>query len=82
LTDQAKVVQFAYRLDARRKLSGGELSALAQQMVDAASPAEAARIRASIVQGARRATLDPALRDWTLNAQGAALRALGRGFIT
>jgi hypothetical protein len=49
--DQAKVVQFAYRLDARRKLSGGELSALAQQMVDATSPAEAARIRASIVQG-------------------------------
>jgi hypothetical protein len=49
--DQAKVVQFAYRLDARRKLSGGELSALAQQMVDAASPAEAARIRAAIGQG-------------------------------
>jgi hypothetical protein len=48
--DQAKIVQFAYRLDARRKLSGGELSALAQQMVDA-DPADAARIRSAIAQG-------------------------------
>lgn len=49
--EQAKVVQFAYALDARRKLSGGELSALAQQMVDAANPKDAALLRASIVQG-------------------------------
>ena len=49
--EQAKVVQFAYRLEAQRKLSGGELSALAQQMIDARSPADAALLRASIVQG-------------------------------
>jgi len=49
--EQAKVVQFAYRLDAGRKLSGGELSALAQRMVDSRDPAESALLRASIAQG-------------------------------
>jgi hypothetical protein len=49
--EQAKVVRFAYRLDAGRKLSGGELSALAQRMVDSHDPAESALLRASITQG-------------------------------
>lgn len=49
--EQAKVVQFAYRLDAKRSLSGPELSALAQRMVDASDPAEAARLRESITRG-------------------------------
>ena len=49
--EQAKVVQFAYRLDAGRKLSGSELSALAQRMVDSHDPAESALLRASIAQG-------------------------------
>jgi len=49
--EQAKVVQFAYRLDAGRKLSGGELSALAQRMADSRDPAESALLRASIAQG-------------------------------
>jgi hypothetical protein len=49
--EQAKVVQFAYRLDARRKLSGGELSELAERLVDARDPGEAASLRAAIVQG-------------------------------
>ena len=49
--EQAKIVSFAYRLDAERKLSGGELSALARRMVDSRDPAESALLRASIVQG-------------------------------
>ena len=49
--EQAKVVQFAYRLDSERKLSGGELSALAQRMVDSSDPAETALLRATITQG-------------------------------
>ena len=44
-------MQFAYQLDAARKLSGGELSALAQRMVEARDPAESAVLRAAIVQG-------------------------------
>jgi hypothetical protein len=49
--EQAKIVQFAYQLDAQRKLSGGELSALAQRMADSRDPVESARLRATIVQG-------------------------------
>lgn len=49
--EQAKVVTFAYRLDARRKLSGPELSAVAQRMVDSGDPAEAAQLRTALVQG-------------------------------
>ncbi len=49
--EQAKIVQFAYRLDAARKLSGGELSALAERMAAASDPAEAALLRATIMQG-------------------------------
>ena len=49
--EQAKVVQFAYRLDAARKLSGVELSALAERMTAASDPAGAAVLRATIVQG-------------------------------
>ena len=49
--EQSKIVQFAYRLDAARQLSGGELSALAQRMSVASDPAEAALLRASIMRG-------------------------------
>ena len=49
--EQSKIVQFAYRLDAARKLTGDELSALAQRMVDSSDPAESAVLRATIVQG-------------------------------
>ena len=49
--EQAKVVRFTYRLDAQRKLSGNELSALAQRMADSSDPAESALLRASIAQG-------------------------------
>lgn len=49
--EQAKVVRFAYSLDAERKLSGPELSALAARMIDTADPAESARLRAEIIRG-------------------------------
>ncbi len=49
--EQAKVVRFAYNLDAERKLSGPELSALAGRMVATTDPAEAARLRSEIARG-------------------------------
>lgn len=48
--EQAGVVRFVYQLDAERKLSGPELSALAQRLVDA-DPVEASRVRETIVRG-------------------------------
>lgn len=49
--EQAEVIQFAYRLDAARQLTGKELSALAQRMTKATDPAEAALVREAIVRG-------------------------------
>jgi hypothetical protein len=49
--DQAKVVRFAYHLDAERRLTGAELSALAERMISAANPTEAAKLREEIVRG-------------------------------
>jgi hypothetical protein len=49
--EQAKVVRFAYALDAERRLSGSELSALASRMVATDDPAEAERLRAEITKG-------------------------------
>lgn len=49
--EQAKVVRFAYSLDAERKLTGDELSALAARMVESTDPVEAARLRAEISRG-------------------------------
>ena len=48
---QAEVIRFTYRLDAERKLTGDELSALAKRMTDATDPAEAALVREAIVRG-------------------------------
>jgi hypothetical protein len=48
---QAEVIRFTYRLDAERKLTGDELSALAKRMTDAIDPAEAALVREAIVRG-------------------------------
>jgi hypothetical protein len=44
------VVRFVYQLDAERKLSGPELSALAERLVTA-DPVEASRVRETIVSG-------------------------------
>lgn len=49
--DQAEVIRFAYRLDAERQLTGSELSGLAERMVAADSPADAALLRAEIMRG-------------------------------
>jgi len=49
--EQAGVVRFVYRLDAERKLSGPELSALAQRFVTATDAAEESRVREEIVRG-------------------------------
>jgi hypothetical protein len=49
--EQAGVMRFIYQLDAERKLSGPELSTLASRLVEAADPAEASRVRETIVRG-------------------------------
>ena len=50
-TEQAEVIQFAYRLDAERMLSGRELVALAKKMVAAIDPTEALEIREQMIRG-------------------------------
>lgn len=50
-SEQAEVIRFAYKLDTKRKLSGRELTALAERMTAATDPAEAARIRSEIARG-------------------------------
>jgi hypothetical protein len=49
--EQLGVIRFAYQLDAERRLTGGELSSLAERMVKTNDPVEAARIRETIVRG-------------------------------
>ena len=49
--EQLGVIRFAYQLDAERKLTGKELSSLAERMVNATDPAEEARIREEIIRG-------------------------------
>ena len=49
--DQATVVQFAYKLDAKRQLSRNEITALAKKMVATTNHLEKARIRRQIAQG-------------------------------
>lgn len=49
--EQLGVIRFAYRLDAERRLSGDELSALAERMVNATDPAEQTRVREEIIRG-------------------------------
>ena len=49
--EQAGVVRAVYELDAERKLSGVELSALAERLVQSDDPIEASRVRESIIRG-------------------------------
>jgi len=51
IEEQARVIRFAYRLDAERQLTGGELSALAERMAQSSDPAEAMMLREEIVRG-------------------------------
>ena len=50
-TEQAEVIQFAYRLDAERMLSGKEIGALAKRMIDATDPVEKMKIRDELTRG-------------------------------
>ena len=49
--EQAKVVRFACGLDAERQLTGQELSALAEQMVESTDPKRTSMLRDEIVRG-------------------------------
>ena len=49
--EQLGVIRFAYQLDAERKLTGKELSDLAERMVNTTDPAEQARVREEIIRG-------------------------------
>ena len=49
--EQAGVVRAVYELDAERKLSGPELSSLAERLVRTDDPVEASRVRESIIRG-------------------------------
>jgi hypothetical protein len=49
--EQLGVIRFAYQLDAERRLTGKELSSLAERMVNATDPAEEARVREAIARG-------------------------------
>jgi len=49
--EQLGVIRFAYQLDAKRRLTGEELSGLAERMVNATDPAEEALIREAMVRG-------------------------------
>ncbi len=58
LAEQVEVIQFAYRLDSERMLSGKELVTLAKKMVAAADPAEALEIREQMIRGFYGARVD------------------------
>ena len=47
----SRVVDFAFELARERQLSGKELSALAQRMVDSSDPAEVERLKSEITRG-------------------------------
>ena len=49
--EQLGVIRFAYQLDAERRLTGKELSSLAERIVNASDPAEETMIREAIVRG-------------------------------
>ena len=54
--EQLGVIRFAYQLDAERRLTGKELSRLAERMVNATDPAEGAIIREAMIRGFYSAT--------------------------
>jgi len=49
--EQAGVVRAVYELDAERKLSGPELSSLAERLVQADDPIKGSRVRESLIRG-------------------------------
>ena len=49
--EQAEVIKFALQLARTRPLTAGELTSLAQRMVESDDPAEVERLKTSIVRG-------------------------------
>jgi hypothetical protein len=49
--EQSRVLQFAFELARERQLSGKELAALAQRMVESEDPAEIKKLRDEIHRG-------------------------------
>lgn len=49
--EQSRVLEFAFELARSRQLSGKELSALAQRMVDSDDPAEVQKLKSEITHG-------------------------------
>ena len=49
--EQSRVIQFALELARKRQLSGKELAALAQRMVDSEDPAEIEKLRSALTRG-------------------------------
>lgn len=49
--EQAEVIQFTSQLARQRQLAPEELGALARQVVEARTPAEASRLQEAIVRG-------------------------------
>jgi len=49
--EQSRVLEFAVDLKRKRQLSGRELSALAQRMVDSDAPDEVERLKSEITRG-------------------------------
>jgi hypothetical protein len=49
--EQLGVIRFTYQLDSERRLTGKELSGLAERMVKATDPAEEAIIREAMIRG-------------------------------
>ncbi len=49
--DQARIIQFASVLDAKRRLSGSELNSLASYMTESSDPVEAMIAREAIMRG-------------------------------
>jgi len=49
--DQSRVIQYALELARRRQLTGKELGALAQRMVESNDPAELERLKSALTRG-------------------------------
>ena len=49
--EQSRVIQFAIELARKRQLTGKELAALAQRMVDSDDPAEVERLKSALTRG-------------------------------
>ena len=49
--EQSRVIQYAIELARKRQLSGKELAALAQRMVDSDDPAEIEKLKSALTRG-------------------------------